>query len=61
MKSLVFIEQNFSKYFAEVFIFGSVALLINRRQHSESNYKFSEESSGSGNFPSTFCVFIFLK
>lgn len=52
---LAVIEQNFSKYFAEAFIFGSVALLIHRRQHSEPNDKFSEGSPG--NFPSTFLFF----
>lgn len=63
MKSLVFkmLLNRLSKYFAEILTFGSVVLVINRRQHSESNDKVSEGSPESGNFPSTFYMFIFLK
>lgn len=63
-------EQNFSKYFAEMFIFDSIALLINRSQCSKSNDKFTEGSEvelsaecepESGNFPSTFGMFFFKR
>lgn len=40
-RPLAVIEQSFSKYFAEMFIFDSVARLINRRHRSESNGKFT--------------------